>query len=82
MVPPTFGPDFLDTIKCVRLQGAQCGDEALRAACRLPWLEELTVLNTGVTDAGAEDLGRLKHLRSLDFRLNRTTAGPSGTSPR
>jgi Leucine-rich repeat (LRR) protein len=72
----TLGPDFLDTVTYVNLQGARCDDQALRAACRLPWLEELVVVNTGVTDEVADDLGRLKHLRSLDFRLNRTTARP------
>jgi len=71
-----LGPDLLDTATYVRLQGAQCDDEALRAACRLPWLEELFVVDTGVTDAGAEDLGQLKNLRSLDLRLNRITARP------
>jgi hypothetical protein len=71
-----LGPDFLDTVNNVRLQGTQCGDEALKAACRLPWLEELTVVDTAVTDAGAEDLQYLKHLRSLDYRLNRTTPRP------
>jgi hypothetical protein len=71
-----LGPDFFDTATSVRLQGPQCGDEALQAACRLPWLEELVVVNTAVTDAGAEDLGRLKRLRSLDLRLNRITARP------
>src|SRR5262245_35710037 len=72
----TLGPDFLDTVTYVNLQGAQCDDQALRAACRLPWLEELVVVNTGVTDEGAEDLGKLRRLRSLDYRLNRTTPRP------
>jgi hypothetical protein len=71
-----LGPDLLDTVTYVSLQGEQCDDEALRAACRLPWLEELTVLNTSVTDASAEDLQRLTNLRSLDLRLNRITPRP------
>jgi Leucine Rich repeat len=69
-----LGPDFLDTVAYVRLQGNQCDDEALRAACRLPWLEELIVVDTSVTDSGAENLRQLKNLRSLDLRLNRITA--------
>ena len=71
-----LGPDFLDTATYVRLNGEPCQDESLRAACRLPWLEELIVLNTGATDAGAEDLRRLKNLRTLDLRLNRMTPRP------
>jgi internalin A len=70
----TLGPDFLDTVTYVFLQGEQCDDESLRAACRLPWLEELSVVNTGVTDASAEDVRHLTKLRSLDFRLNRITS--------
>jgi Leucine-rich repeat (LRR) protein len=72
----TLGPDFLDTVTYVFLEGEPCDNEALRAACRLPWLEELTVVNTSVTDASAEDLRQLKHLRSLDLRLNRMTSRP------
>ncbi len=72
----TLGRDFLDTATYVSLQGEQCDDEVLRAACRLPWLEELTVVNTSVTDASAEDLQQLKNLRSLDLRLNRITPRP------
>jgi hypothetical protein len=60
----------------VYLEGEQCDDESLRAACRLPWLEELIVFNTSVTDASAHDLRQLKHLRSLDLRLNRITMRP------
>ena len=71
-----LGPDFIDTVTYARLYGAQCNDESLRAACRLPWLEELVVVNTSVTDAGAEDLRQLKNLRSLDLRLNRITSRP------
>jgi hypothetical protein len=71
-----LGPHFLDTVTSVFLQGEQCDDEALRAACRLPWLEELTVLSTSVTDASAEDLRQLRNLRSLDLRLNRITSRP------
>src|SRR5262249_27919501 len=70
----TLGPDFLDTATYVLLQGEQCDDESLRAACRLPWLEELSVVNTGVTDASAEDIRYLTNLRSLDLRLNRITS--------
>jgi hypothetical protein len=72
----TLGPDFLDTVTYVFLQGEQCDDEALRAACRLPWLEELIVVDTSVTDSGAENLRQLAGLRSLDLRLNRITARP------
>ena len=68
-----LGSDFLETATYVFLQGEQCDDESLRAACRLPWLEELSVLNTGVTDASAEDIRHLTRLRSLDLRLNRIT---------
>jgi internalin A len=71
-----LGPDFLDTVTYVFLQGEQCDDESLRAACRLPWLEELSVVNSSVTDASAEDLRQLKNLRSLDLRLNRITKRP------
>jgi Leucine-rich repeat (LRR) protein len=72
----TFEPDLLNTITYVRLQGSQCDDDSLRAACRLPWLEELVVIQTSVTDAGAEELWRLKNLRTLDFRLNKVTGRP------
>jgi hypothetical protein len=71
-----LGPDFIDTVTYVGLQGVQCDDESLRAACRLPWLEELSVVNTSVTDASAEDLRELRNLRSLDLRLNRITKRP------
>jgi internalin A len=71
-----LGPDFFDNVTYVRLQGAQCDDATLRAACRLPWLEDLIVLNTSVTDAGAEELRQLRNLRSLDLRLNRITSRP------
>jgi internalin A len=66
----TLGPDFIDTVTFVRLTGAQCGDDSLRAACRLPWLEELTVLNTSATDDAAEDIRYLTNLHLLDLRLN------------
>ncbi len=71
-----LGPDFLDTVTFVRLYGEQCDDEAMRAACRLPWLEELSVVNTSVTDASAEDLRQLTKLRSLVLALNRITKRP------
>jgi hypothetical protein len=71
-----LGPDFFDTVTYVRLQGEQCDDASLQGACRLPSLEELIVVNTNVTDAGAEDLRQLKNLRSLDLRLNRITCRP------
>ena len=71
-----LGPDFIDTVTYVLLQGAQCDDESMRAACRLPWLEELSVVNTSVTDAFAEDLRELWNLRSLDLRLNPITKRP------
>jgi internalin A len=66
----TLGPDFLDTATYVFFQGEQCDDESLRAACRLPWLEELSVVHTGVTDAAAEAIRYLTNLRLLDLRLN------------
>jgi internalin A len=75
-VRQSLGPDFLDTVTYVRLLGEKCDDDSLRAACRLPWLEELTVVNTSVTDASAEDLRQLRNLRSLDLRLNRITSRP------
>src|SRR5262249_27354613 len=71
-----LGPDFFDTVNYVRLQGETCEDESLRAACRLPWLEELMVENTSATDVGAEDLRYLTNLRSLDLTLNRITGRP------
>jgi Leucine-rich repeat (LRR) protein len=71
-----LGPDFLDTVTYVRLQGQQFDDEALRAACRLSWLEELIIVDTSVTDSGAESLRQLTNLRSLDLRLNRITSRP------
>ena len=71
-----LGPDFLDTVTYVRLYGKEFDDESLRAACRLPWLEELIVVNAGVTDAGAEDLRQLTNLRSLSLSLNRITNRP------
>jgi hypothetical protein len=72
----TLGPHFLETATYVFLQGEECDDESLRAACRLPWLEELGVVDTSVTDASAEDLRHLTNLRSLDLRLNRITPRP------
>ncbi len=71
-----LGPDFLDNVNYVYLQGEQCNDESLRSVCRLPWLEDLSVVNTSVTDASADELRQLKHLRSLDLRLNRITSRP------
>jgi internalin A len=68
-----LGPDFLDTVTYVFIQGEQFDDEALRSACRLPWLEELSVVNTGVTDASAKDIRHLTNLQSLDLRLNGIT---------
>jgi hypothetical protein len=65
-----LGPHFLDTVTYVFLQGEECDDESLRAACRLPWLEELTVLNSSATDDAAEGIRYLTNLRLLDFRLN------------
>jgi hypothetical protein len=72
----TFDPDVLNTVTYVRLNGSECDDEALRAACRFLWLQALTVINTSVTDAGAEELWRLKILRTLDLRLNRISGRP------
>jgi internalin A len=71
-----LGPDLIDTVTYVSLNGRRCDDEALRAASRFPWLEELIVEFTSVTDAGAENLGRLKNLRSLNLRLNEITGRP------
>jgi Leucine-rich repeat (LRR) protein len=71
-----LGRDFTDTATYVYLSGKQFDDEALRAACRLPWLEELWVENTGSTDLAAEDLQHLKRLRVLDLKLNRITGRP------
>ena len=65
-----LGPDYLDTVTFVRLNGPRCDDQSLQAACRLPWLEELTVLNSGATDAAAEGIRHLTSLRLLDLRLN------------
>jgi hypothetical protein len=72
----SLGPDFFDTVTYVFLQGEQCDDESLRSACRLPWVEELSVVNTSVTDASAEDIRQLRNLRSLDLRLNKITKRP------
>jgi hypothetical protein len=72
----TVGQDYFDTVTYVRLLGQQCDDSAFRAACRLPRLEELIVVDTSVTDDGAEDLRLLTNLRSLDIRLNRITPRP------
>jgi hypothetical protein len=66
----TLGPDFLDTVTYVLLHGEQCDDESLRAACRLPWLEELTVVKSSATDGAAEGIQDLTNLRLLDLRLN------------
>jgi hypothetical protein len=65
-----LGPDFLDTVTFVRLYGPQFGDDELRAACRFPWLEDLSVVQTSATDDAAEGIRYLTNLRSLDFRLN------------
>jgi Leucine-rich repeat (LRR) protein len=71
-----LGPDFTDTATAVHLMRKQCDDEALRAACRLPWLEELWIEKTGATDLAAEDLRYLKRLRVLDLKLNRISGRP------
>ena len=71
-----LGPDLIDTVTYVSLNGRRCDDEALRAASWFPWLEDLIVEFTSVTDAGAEDLRQLKNLRSLDLRLNTITGRP------
>jgi Leucine-rich repeat (LRR) protein len=71
-----LGPDFTETATYVFLSGNQCDDEALKAACRLPWLEELWVENAGATDFAAEDLRHLRNLRVLDLKLNRITGRP------
>ena len=69
-----LGPDFLDTVTHVSPVGGPCDDESLRAACRLPWLEELIVLNTSVTDASAEEIRELTNLRSLNLTLSAITS--------
>jgi hypothetical protein len=71
-----LGRDFIETATSVHLMREQCDDETLRAACRLPWLEELWVEKTGATDLAAEDLQHLKRLRFLDLKLNRITGRP------
>jgi hypothetical protein len=71
-----LGPDFLDTVTYVYLRGEQCDDEAFRAVCRLPWLEELTVANTSVTDASAEHIRQLTNLKFLVLSTNRITSRP------
>jgi Leucine-rich repeat (LRR) protein len=71
-----LGRDFTDTATYVYLSGKQFDDEALRAACRLLWLEELWVENTCATDLAAEDLRHLKRLRVLNLKLNRITGRP------
>jgi hypothetical protein len=48
----------------------------LRTTCQLSGLEELIVIDTAVTDARADELWRLKNLRSIDLRLNRITGHP------
>jgi hypothetical protein len=57
-----LGTDFLDTVTFVSLTGPQCNDESLCAACRLPWLEELSVTTGGegarmLPNLPARDLG-------------------------
>jgi hypothetical protein len=71
-----LGPDLFDTVTYVRLYGPQCDDAILRAACQLSGLEELIVIDTAITDAGADELWRLGNLRSLDLRLNPISARP------
>jgi internalin A len=72
----TLGPDLIDTVTYVSLNGQRCDDEVLRAASRFRWLEELIVEFTSVTDAGAENLRLLKNLRSLDLGSNTITGRP------
>ena len=72
----SLGPHYFDTATSVHFSGGGLprpksgGDEAMRAACRLPELEQLWFIKTDATDAGAERLGDLAHLKSLDLRLN------------
>jgi len=70
-----LGPDYFDTALSVRLYGrgipqTTSGDEVMRAACQLPWLERLSIVGCDATDAGAEGLGGLSRLKSLDLRMN------------
>jgi prepilin-type processing-associated H-X9-DG protein len=71
-----LGPDVLDTVTYVRLARVQCDDEALRAACRLPWLQELIVENASATDSAVEAIRKLKQLRRLVLNQNDLTARP------
>jgi hypothetical protein len=73
-VAQMLGRDYVDTATSVFLSGHEVDDEAMRAACRLPWLLELWLENTQVTDAGVEDLGRLTNLRVLDLKLNKISS--------
>jgi hypothetical protein len=73
-----LGPDYFDTATSVHFfepgpQPKAGGDEVLKAAARLPDLQALSICYSDATDVGAEGLGRLTGLRSLDLRLNRMT---------
>ena len=74
-----LGPEYFDTVTYVDyLNATQTpklgGDEVLRAAYHFPMLEDLAIVHTDATDAGAEGLGRLTKLKSLDLRMNQMTA--------
>lgn len=72
-----LGPDYVEMATFVRLMNnLRFDDKVMREACRLPSLEELWVVNTAVTDEGAEELHRLRNLRVLDLRLNRISSRP------
>ncbi len=69
------GPDYFDTALSVNFYGGRTpqktmGDDVMRAACQLAWLEHLSIVGCDATDAGAEGLGGLTRLRSLDVRFN------------
>ena len=71
-----IGPDFLGTATFVRLMGARCDDESLRAACRLPALRELWVENTTATELVVEDIRYLKKLEKFVLNQKDITARP------
>ena len=71
-----IGPDFLDTVTFVRLMGARCDDESLRAACRLPALRDLWVENTTATDFAVDDIRNLRKLEKLVLNQKNITVRP------
>lgn len=70
-----LGPEYFDTVTYVFYGEAKPerkphGDAVLQAACKFPGLQELCVVHTDATDAGVENIGNLRRLKSLDFRIN------------